>query len=239
VKPLANSFDTIGLFARCVDDCALVMGVLVGDVRSVATVDARRPTRVGLCRTHAWRHAEPSTVRAVETAAQQLARQGVVVDEVELPADFEPFLDAQSDVLRFEAARVFAFERIQHGEALAPWSREELAAGAAIPRRRYLEAQALIARCRSLFAATVASFDLLLSASAPGEAPLGLDSTGEAMFNRLASGLGVPCLSLPGFTGPNGLPVGIQVIGAIGEDLRLLRAAKWISGRVGDAADSS
>ena len=73
--------------------------------------------------------------------------------------------------------------------------------------------------------------------SAPGEAPRGLDNTGEAMFNRLCSGLRVPCLNLPGFTGPTGLPVGVQVIGAMDDDDRLLRAAKWIAGVVGDAGD--
>jgi len=56
------------------------------------------------------------------------------------------------------------------------------------------------------------------------------------MFNRLCSGLRVPCISLPGFSGPNGLPVGVQLIGAIDEDLRLLRAAKWIEGRIGAVA---
>jgi Asp-tRNA(Asn)/Glu-tRNA(Gln) amidotransferase A subunit family amidase len=56
------------------------------------------------------------------------------------------------------------------------------------------------------------------------------------MFNRWCSGLRVPCLNLPGFTGPNGLPVGIQVMGAIDDDARLLRAASWIAARVGDAA---
>jgi Asp-tRNA(Asn)/Glu-tRNA(Gln) amidotransferase A subunit family amidase len=139
-------------------------------------------------------------------------------------------------VLRFEAARVFAFERTQRAGLLSPSSREELAAGAAIPRHRYREAQALIDRCRMLFAAAIAPFDLLLSASASGEAPAGLGNTGEAMFNRWCSGLWVPCLNLPGFTGPNGLPVGIQVIGAIGDDARLLRAAKWIAARVGGTA---
>ena len=236
VKPLAGSFDTIGLFARCVDDCAAVVGVIKGDDRGVAPLEAVRPARVGLWRTPAWRHAEAATVRAVETAARQLARNGVVVDDLELPAEFELFLDAQSDVLRFEAARVFAFERTRRAELLSPSSREELLAGAAIRRHRYLEAQALLARCRTLFAAAIAPFDLLLSASAPGEAPAGLDNTGEAMFNRWGSGLLVPCLNLPGFTGPNGLPVGIQVIGAIDDDARLLRAAKWIAERIGDAA---
>src|SRR6185369_12134545 len=108
-------------------------------------------------------------------------------DEIQLPADFERFLDSQSDVLHFEAARVFAFERTQRAELLSPSSRKELAAGAAIPRQQYREAQALLARCRTLFAAAIAPFDLLLSASAPGEAPAGLDNTGEAMFNRWTS----------------------------------------------------
>ena len=235
VKPLANSFDTVGLFARCVDDCALVVGVLAGAAEGAAPLEAVRPRRIGVCRTHAWPDAGAATVRAVETAAEQLAQAGVTVEEVVLPAEFAAFLDAQADVLRFEAARVFAFERTQRAGLLSQSSREELAIGAALPRQRYLEAQALIARCRVLFAGAIAPFDLFLSASAPGEAPRGLHNTGEAMFNRLCSGLGVPCLNLPGFTGPNGLPVGVQVIGALGDDLRLLRAAKWIAVRVGDA----
>ncbi|MEO7761184.1 MAG: amidase, partial [Casimicrobiaceae bacterium] len=123
VKPLANSFDTVGVLARCVDDCALVVGVLAGDARAQRVLEAVRPQRIGLCRTHAWNFAEPATVRAVETAAEQLARAGVPVDEVELPPEFESFLDAQSDVLRFEAARVFAFERTRHPDLLSPSAR--------------------------------------------------------------------------------------------------------------------
>lgn len=236
VKPLAGSFDTIGLFARSADDCAVVVGVIQGDDASATQLEPVRPARVGLWRTPAWCHAEAATVRAVETAAEQLARNGVVVNEIELPAEFELFLDAQSDVLRFEAARVFAFERTRHADLLSPSTREELMAGAAIPRQRYREAQVLLARCRTLFAAAIAPFDVLLSASAHGEAPAGLDNTGEATFNRWGSGLLVPCVNLPAFTGPSGLPVGIQLIGAIDEDLRLLRTAKWIAAHVGDAA---
>jgi Asp-tRNA(Asn)/Glu-tRNA(Gln) amidotransferase A subunit family amidase len=234
VKPLAGSFDTVGLFARSIEDCALVAGVLAGDDGCGAPLAATPPSRIGLWRTPAWRHAEPATVHAVETAAQQLAGCGAFVEEIALPAEFELFLDAQSDVLRFEAARVFAFERTRHPELLSPSSRGELAAGAAIPRQRYLAAQALIARCRTLFATAIAPFDLLLSASAPGEAPAGLGNTGEAMFNRWTSGLHVPCVNVPGFSGPGGLPVGVQLIGAYGEDVRLLRCAKWIAARIGD-----
>ena len=232
VKPLAGSFDTVGVFARCIDDCALVVGVLAGD--GATPLGAVRPARVGLWRTPAWRHADAATVRAVDTAAQQLTAHGVAVEEIVLPAEFELFLDAQSDVLRFEAARVFAFERTRRADSLSPSSRAELAAGAAITRRRYLEAQGLLARCRELFATAIARFDVFLSASAPGEAPRGLHDTGEATFNRWGSGLLVPCLNLPGFTGKSGLPVGVQLMGALGEDLRLLRCAKWIAARIGE-----
>jgi Asp-tRNA(Asn)/Glu-tRNA(Gln) amidotransferase A subunit family amidase len=239
VKPLAGSFDTVGVFARCVDDCARVVGVLAGDDRQGAPLAAVRPARIGLWRTPAWHHAEGASVRAVETAARQLAGHGVSVDEIELPEEFESFLDAQSDVLRYEAARVFAFERTRRADLLSASSREELVAGAAIPRQRYLEALGLLVRCRALFAAAIAPFDLLLSASAPGEAPSGLHNTGEAMFNRWGSGLLVPCLSLPAFAGPQGLPVGIQLMGAIDGDFELLRAAKWIAARVGEAPDET
>ena len=187
--------------------------MLAGDDRSATPLQAVRPARVGLWRTPAWRHAEAATVRAVETAAQQLARNGVVVDEIALPAEFERFLDAQSDVLRFEAARVFAFERTRRADLLSPSSRDELAAGAAIPRRRYLEAQALLARCRALFAAAIAPFDVLLDGERARRGAYARH-TGDAMFNRWRSGLLVPCVNLPGFTGPNGLPVGVQLIGA-------------------------
>ncbi len=232
VKPLAGSFDTVGVFARCVDDCALVGGVLAG--HGAAPLETIRPARVGLWRTPAWPHADAATVRAVETAAQRLAAHGVAVEAIALPTEFDLFLDAQSDVLRFEAARGFAFERTRRADLLSPSSRAELAAGAAIARTRYLEAQALLARCRAIFAAAIARFDVLLSPSAPGEAPGGLDDTGEAMFNRWGSGLLVPCLNLPGFTGANGLPVGVQLIGGLGEDLRLLRCAKWIAALIGE-----
>jgi Asp-tRNA(Asn)/Glu-tRNA(Gln) amidotransferase A subunit family amidase len=237
VKSLATSFDTVGLLARCVDDCALVVGALSGALRNASDwrpLESVRPARIGLCRTHAWRAAEPATVDAVESAAELLRQAGVVVDDVDLPGDFAQFNDRQNDVLRYEAARIFAFERTRHSHQLSQEMHEELAAGVALTHSQYRDALAIIGRCRTLFATALAPFELFLGASAQGEAPHGLGRTGDAMFNRLQSGLGVPCLSLPGFTGPNGLPVGVQVTGALNDDAKLLRHAKWFSGLLAD-----
>jgi Asp-tRNA(Asn)/Glu-tRNA(Gln) amidotransferase A subunit family amidase len=135
-------------------------------------------------------------------------------------------------VLRFEAFRTFAYERGAHAERLAPSTLEELDAGSRIARSVYLDAKARIRDCRRLIAEIFAARDLLLAPSAPGEAPRGLESTGEATFNRLWTGLLTPCLNLPGFTGPRGLPVGVQTIGARDDDRRLLRWSAWIAARL-------
>ena len=71
-------------------------------------------------------------------------------------------------------------------------------------------------------------YDLLLTPSALGEAPKGLASTGNATFNRIWTLLGLPCISLPGFKGPNKLPLGIQFIGPIRSDIEVLSKALWI-----------
>lgn len=234
VKPLANSFDTVGLFARSVDDCCLAVAVLAGEAAELRSVAAVKPSRIGLLRGSEWVEAGADTKRAVEVAAGQLSRAGAIVEDAVLPAMFDAFGETQSLILRFEAARVFAWERAVHGDKLSASSRNEIDIGMATPRGRYREGMALIQRCRAVYGEVLQRFDLLLGASAPGEAPHGLGNTGGAMFNRLQSGLGVPCLTLPGFLGANRLPVGVQVMGAMGEDHRLLGFAKWIGERIGE-----
>jgi Asp-tRNA(Asn)/Glu-tRNA(Gln) amidotransferase A subunit family amidase len=234
VKPLAESFDTVGLFARSVADVALVSAVLAGDDPAHRRLEPVKPDRVGLCRTPAWPEAEPATRAALDTAAERLAREGALVEEVVLPPAFDDFNEMQSTVLRFEAFRTFAYERTVHPERLAPSTLAELEAGSRIPRRDYLAAKAGIGECRRLIAEVFEAVELLLGPSAPGEAPRGLESTGEATFNRLWTGLLTPCLNLPGFVGPGGLPVGVQTVGARNDDFRLLCRSRWIEARLAD-----
>jgi amidase len=195
IKPLATSFDTLGLLARSVDDCALVAGVLSGvlrERRDLRPLAATKPARIGLCRTPVWAHAKPATLAAVEGAASRLRADGVVVEDVELPGEFAHLVDRHIDVMRYEAARVLAFERTQRADQLSPELHEELTAGLAVGHPQYRAALRVIARCRALFAAAIAPFDGFLTASAPGEAPAGLQATGDALFNRLVSSNGVP-----------------------------------------------
>ncbi len=86
--------------------------------------------------------------------------------------------------------------------------------------------------CRARIDELFAENDVLLAASATGEAPTGLGYTGNPIFNGIWTLLHVPCLTLPFGRGPNGLPVGIQLVARRGQDDLLLSAAKWIAGRL-------
>ena len=86
----------------------------------------------------------------------------------------------------------------------------------------------LAERCRLEFDAVFDSVDVLLSPASPGEAPLGLKETGTAVFNAAFTALHAPCVTLPGHKGPNGMPIGVQLVGKRSSDRRLLDIASWI-----------
>ena len=240
VKALAHSLDTLGWFARCVADIALMRAVQLGEKEAptLAPPDAPpdAPPRIGLCRTYEWDEAEPATVTAVEEAAKALAAGGATVVEVQLPAAFAPLRLAQELLMDYEIARALAHEWTAHGPALSETLVQHLNTGAATTEADYLAAGALGRACRGELSQVFGQCDALLTASAPGEAPAGLDATGLPTFNRIWTFLGTPALNLPGATGPNGLPVGVQVVGQPGSDRNLLSVALWLEERLRGAS---
>jgi Asp-tRNA(Asn)/Glu-tRNA(Gln) amidotransferase A subunit family amidase len=70
--------------------------------------------------------------------------------------------------------------------------------------------------------------DALVTPSAPGQAPAGLQWTGDPVFNLIWTSLHVPCVTVPAGTGPDGLPLGIQIVTRIGDDRQALASAQWV-----------
>lgn len=93
---------------------------------------------------------------------------------------------------------------------------------------QYDAALAVLENARQTFGEVMTDIDVLLMPSAPGEAPKGLQATGNPVFNRLGTALRVPCLSVPGLRGASGMPVGVQLIGRMGDDRRVLAAGAWL-----------
>ncbi len=233
VKPLAPGLDTVGTFARNLDDIAWFGAALSNDEPSDIPVWSGAAPRVGLTRGYEWSQAEAATVEAVETAAARLEEAGAEVTEVVLPNAFAELADAQITIMRVEATQALAWERANHSDRLSAPLRGLLDRGAGISVEVHDSAVTLARKCRARLAEAFAGNDVLLTASARGEAPVGLESTGDPVFNRNWTLLHVPCVTIPFGRGPNGMPVGVQLVARPGAHQRLLGAAKWIATRLG------
>lgn len=232
LKFAAESLDTIGLMTRTVADADLMAAVLTGRPAVVGKAAPARP-RIGLCRTYLWPTAEPATVAAVEDAAARLAAAGAQMSEVALPDGFER-LGAARDVLNdYERAHAMAHEWNTHRDRLSPGLRRAIENGYAMELARYEDARRLAADSRARLGPVFDGRDVLLAPCVPGEAPIGLASTGDPKMQGLWTILHVPTISLPTHKGPNGMPVGIQLVGAPGADTTLLGVADWVMGRLG------
>jgi Asp-tRNA(Asn)/Glu-tRNA(Gln) amidotransferase A subunit family amidase len=228
VKEAAGTLDTLGLFARSVEDIALYRDVLLGITPEAIPIDTPAP-RIGFCRTHLWPALEPYTQSLLEAAAVKLAQAGAKVSDVALPADFERLEDAQRKIGSFEIARNLTWEIENHWEKISETMRNDrLRNGLACSFERYREARSFAESCRPLLDRIFDDYDILLTASADGEAPVGLRSTGNAALCSIWTTTHVPVMNVPAFTGPNGLPVGMQLVSHRGNDRRLFSAARWV-----------
>lgn len=232
IKPLASGLDTLGHFARNIDDIALLASVLSTRLPAdVSPWSGARP-RVGLARIPDWTNADSETVNAVESAAAQLDAEGATVTDLTAPDNFMQLSTAHKTIMEVEALRGLALEFNKHAEQLSTELRDILHRAAKVPAASYHNAVAIAHECRGHIEDLFADNDVLLAASAPGEAPAGLGFTGNPIFNGMWTLLHVPCVTIPFAQGPNGLPVGVQLIGRPRDDTQLLSVAKWIAERL-------
>lgn len=222
LKLQSDTLDTIGGFAASVEDVALLAAVLTGDASMRAVAGDASAARIGLFRGPHWE----SVGADVQALFARVARR--IGDEVSAPPGFAALTALQIDVMQHEAARNLAWERQQHPAQLSERLRTMLDAGASIDgaaHRRHLDA---IRDARRRADALFARHDLLLAPSAAAEAGPIAEGTGDPLFGRAWSLLGLPCLHLPLGVGAGGLPIGLQLIGAAGDDARLLQAGAWL-----------
>jgi Asp-tRNA(Asn)/Glu-tRNA(Gln) amidotransferase A subunit family amidase len=227
MKCVSWSLDTAGVFAAGVADVAFAAAAITGrDLR----IDQRPPAApaIALVRTSLWHEASGDMQGAIEQAAQAAQAAGARVRELELPPIFEAAMRAHVIIQDHEAYRALAYEFDHHQDQLGPVLRGQLARGATIDFDHYDEARRTAKQARRMFADLMADTDAMLTPSAPSAAPHGLGSTGDPMFNRLWTLLGPPCINVPGLNDPQGLPLGVQIVGRFGRDRTALEVAWFL-----------
>ena len=231
ILPLEPSFDTLGYMARSVDDVGLFYDTVRGVEPQVPADGLGRPPRVGLCRTHHWEHALPETRDAVARAAARFADLGADVADLDLPDDFAPIPDSHRVILNAGLTQSLARQYADRRDRLSERLRGMIEEGLGYDEATLEAAQTHARACRAAAADAFGDRDVLLTPSAPGEAPEGLGMTGDPIFQTTWTLLHVPCVTLPVAAGPRGLPVGVQLVAPRGADAAVLAVAKWFHSR--------
>jgi Asp-tRNA(Asn)/Glu-tRNA(Gln) amidotransferase A subunit family amidase len=244
VLTTSATLDHVGVFARDLDDLALLAEALIGfeptdpatrplpppPLRRIAAERPPVPPRLAFVRGPTWEEAAPETKEAFAELARAL---GEHLSAVELPEPFAEAVAVHRTIWTAELAFHLAAEHEHGRERLSEQLCTLIEAGLAVSAPAYQRALAARRGFQRALEELFHHYDAVVTPSAPGEAPLGQASTGSPAFCTLWSLTGSPAVSLPIMQGPNGLPLGCQLVGAMGDDARLLRTARWLAGTVG------
>jgi Asp-tRNA(Asn)/Glu-tRNA(Gln) amidotransferase A subunit family amidase len=232
MKVMSASLDTVGVMARSVADCALFAAAV--STRDLGDPDVKpdRAPRVGICMGPTASAALPETEALRVRVTNALNRAGARVTDRALPDHFNALVDAHPIVMNHESARALGWELENAPDGLSEGLRERMAFGLSRTAEQVAEAYAVFERTQQAFPDAMDGLDVLITPSAPGEAPKGLDWTGDPAFNYVWTSLHVPCVTVPAGLGPNGMPLGIQIVGRRGDDKAVLAWAQWVAAAV-------
>ena len=235
----AFELDTIGPMARSVDDAALLAEVMQGFDPGDAATEVRAPMRLletaqsrppvtpslAFVKTPKWDEAEPYLQEAFGELSEEL---GDRCDEVTLPEQYANAWPAHRTVMVTGFARNLGHYDDRAGDRLSHHMREAIAEGRQVRAADYLAARDWRDVLNRGLDEIFERYDAILTPAATGEAPASRETTGNPVFNAIWSFLGTPAITLPLLTGPNDMPMGVQLVGPRGEDGRLLRTANWL-----------
>ncbi len=235
----SRSLDTVGVFARTIDDVALAAQLMCGfdeldpdarhqvrpDLLGLANEAPLMPPRFAFVKSPAWDQAESGTQEAFGELVEAL---GDRVEQVDLASVYDEVFQWHRLVMDVEIAKNFADDFKRGADQISPELTEIFERGKAAHGVDYslaLDRQSLFARgMDEIFE----DFDVILTPAAAGEAPVGLDNTGSPAFCTLWTFAQMPTITLPLLQGEAGMPLGVQLVAQRGADAQLLRTAKWL-----------
>ena len=243
---LSRTLDHVGTFARSVEDAALLAECMVGfddedpDTRPVARPpwattagsEPPLPPRLAFVKGPPWPQAEKVTTEAFAELADAL---GDTATEVELGGSFDRAIDMHRVIMEVEMAHNLHRDYDKSRDQLSKPLREIIERGRARTAVEYTGAVAARDPLNVTLDEVFNEYDAILTPAAPGPAPLGFGSTGNPVFCTIWTYLGTPAVTLPLLRSEEGLPLGVQLVGRRGNDARLLRTARWLVKKLGQA----
>jgi len=238
--------DQVGVFARSIDDAALLAQALAGhdedDAHSwpappppllrLARSEPPVPPTLAFVRTPFWDRIDPDARDAFDGLAELLGERAAPFELPERAADAVQWLRT---IMEADLAGSFDEEYEHAREQLSASLRGQIERGRQVSAVDYRRAVARIGPLNDGFDALFDQYDAILTPATLGTAPAGLDATGDPLLCTLWTLTGMPAISLPLLRGANGLPIGVQLVGRRHDDARLLRTARWLDATVRQA----
>ena len=244
ILTLSRTLDHVGLFARTIEDIALLAEQLVGyderdlDTRpraripfvAVAAEEPPLPPMFAFVKTPYWERVDEDTKEGFAELIEQLGEQ---VEEIELLPSAIDAWGLHRTIMEAEMAANLVREWDKGRDRLSEQLRVLLERGRNVRAIDYQRALSRIAPIHEGFVELFEQrYDAILTLAATGAAPRGLSSTGDPVFCTLWTLCGMPAISLPLLHNASGLPLGVQLVGPRNGDARLLRTARWLVARV-------
>ncbi|KAL8293836.1 hypothetical protein RB597_007631 [Gaeumannomyces tritici] len=215
--------DTIGVYARCVADLQLMADVLnIKDDEMPTGAFSVRGAKFGLLKTVVWPQAGTGTQAAMAKAAELLRDHGATVEELSLPPDLDDLPEWHRTVISTDGRSAFFPEYVVAKSKISQFVMDQVENSTGITRRQQMDAFDCLAAARPRVGEILSGYDAVIVPSVPDEAPLGLESTGSAVFNVIWTAMHTPVVNIPGFCGENGMPIGVSLVAPRYQDRKLL-----------------
>jgi Asp-tRNA(Asn)/Glu-tRNA(Gln) amidotransferase A subunit family amidase len=235
--------DTIGVFARDLADLALIADVLMRyDAQDSAMIPLAPPCiapimaqevpaspHFAFIRSPVWEQVEPVTKDALRELIEATNEaQPKTIDIVDMPASFAALHEDHRQVMEGDLARSFAAEYQRGKVQLSDVLPDMIERGQQVSDTDYQQALARMQNYNAFLGEVFEDYDAILTPATPGPAPAGIEATGSPVMNTIWTFCGTPAINLPLLQSPDGLPMGVQVVGERNDDARLFRSTRWL-----------
>ncbi|NIO40477.1 MAG: amidase [Burkholderiales bacterium] len=231
IMPFAATLDQPGVFARSVADAALLAWSLTARRSSISSEAPmlKGAPRLAAVRSPVWHLAQPEQRAQFDIDVARLRQAGAMIDIIEIPGEFDRAHKVHRTIMLFEAARASRKVRAHYRDTFSDFLNSALDEGETIADADYRDALKLRVQMQHSLAAFLdRGYSAIITPPATGEAPPTLDvTTGDPSFCSIWTLMGTPALTIPTGKGPNGLPLGLQLVGAVEEENYLLSTAAW------------
>jgi Asp-tRNA(Asn)/Glu-tRNA(Gln) amidotransferase A subunit family amidase len=225
----SHTLDQAGIFTRRVEDAAWLASALTCNSEAISPSIADRPIppRLAAVQTPAWDRAEEHAQQNFRENIRKLRNGGARVEEVELPEIFCLAHRAIRTIMAAEAALNLEEPYLRLEPLLSTTLKDFIAEGRNVGALAYLQAMKLRLALKEALEGFLDGYDALVTPPTTGEAPATLEQTGDPAFCSIWSLCGVPAVTIPVGFGPQGLPLGLQIVAPMGKDDRALSSARW------------